>query len=166
MIFCTVKLSGEIEDVLNMTEILAEYDETFADSEELEYDFLEEGIVGIDSLRDFEQIAVDLSKSAPNAEFYVKGYVENKDNVMKFEISKTDSKLVSMWSEWYVNYYICRFNYASYEAFCENTGLSDAVTEEQFLEFLNEETDIAVYSSGKVFKEADIPLDLKKDLKL
>ena len=26
MIFCTVKLSGEIEDVLNMTEILAEYD--------------------------------------------------------------------------------------------------------------------------------------------
>ena len=72
MIFCTVKLSGEIEDVLNMTEILAEYDETFADSEELEYDFLEEGIVGIDSLRDFEQIAVDLSKSAPNAEFYVK----------------------------------------------------------------------------------------------
>ena len=39
MIFCTVKLSGEIEDVLNMTEILAEYDETFADSEELEYDF-------------------------------------------------------------------------------------------------------------------------------
>jgi hypothetical protein len=106
-------------------------------------------------------MVVDMANVAPCASFSIKGEDVNHGCSMAFEFVFDNKKLLSKCSEWYISYVCNSFNYENYEEFCENTGLEDRVSEEQYDAYMEQETEIIVLDSGdgEVVAKDKIPMD-------
>ena len=159
MLFYKINLEGAENEIKRMIEILSEYDDRFEDVEIAnEYDFTQDEKPNICFVEEVELIAQALTSKVPAAKFIISGTVENHDYYMDFVLEYDTKKLTKRISEWYISYYICKFNYKDYEEFCHRTDLGDRVSQEQFNEWLQEECEIAVINNGEgpVFKKAPL----------